>query len=393
MPNTPLGPWPLGQDTFHSDPYHAVFQPQEKLPARLMRAMNCTLDDAGKPHLRPGAALAGALVAGLSGCAFTGGILVQDGDSLILNPQGARQTLASGLATARISFHEHLGSVYWSNGINRGLVRDNGTLTNWGLDVAPTPDCSVVSGAMAAGDYLVALSFVDGNGVESAADLAALITVGTDQGISVTQPSVPTDVTEVRVWCTEANGETLYSAGSALPSGFPFAISDITDEPLRTQFFTPPILGDVLFTYHGFLMIGDGQFLFPSSGVNTHLFDPTEAEARPANIHGGAGLEAGFWTVCERGAYWTTGDEPAKWRTVRKDGRAYAKGGTVVPGSLFPQLETGSEIALFVSENGLVAGMPDGSLYPITKDRWEPDVTGKRYDFAVLDHRLYLNEV
>ena len=58
----------------------------------------------------------------------------------------------------------------------------------------------------------------------------------------------------------------------------------------------------------------------------------------------------------------------------------------MVAGSLLPRLEAAGNVALFVSEHGLMAGLPGGALVPLTEDRQRLDVSGKRASIVYFEH-------
>lgn len=186
----------------------------------------------------------------------------------------------------------------------------------------------------------------------------------------------------MRIFCTRPNGHTLFftkavaKASVAAPATTTITDVEVSEEPLRFQFMSPPIPGSGVFSYRSFLFTFSGKYLYPSYGVAHHLYDISRTvSARPSNIVAGAGLESGFWTVCTEGAFWTTGAEPGNWQTVQKDARAYAAGSLALSGTKLPALKTSAEVALFVSENGLMAGTSDGSLIPLTDDKHRQTVS------------------
>lgn len=379
------GPWPLGLDNVH-DPKHAVFQLPEQpgdQPARLTLAENVDIDNGGWLQRRAGLVERVSVATGKTVFAGAGLLLAQDGGSILLvDPDDwSSSTLVSGLASdALVVFHEHAGQVFWTNGAVTGRILADGTALNWGCSV-PTCTLASVAGTLRAAIYLVAVTFVDAAGVEHAAGKATPITLATPGGIRVSIPAFDPSAVDVRVYATRPNGTELYWVGESAVGSFPVTIADVevSQRPLRTQFLAPPFAGDGLFSYRGALVLFADKFLFPSYGVNTHLYEITEMqEARPTTVLAGAGLDDGFWTLCGSGAFWTTGEKPEDWKTWQRDDRVYAAGSLVLSGSLIPKLQTGLNVALFVSSRGLVAGMPDGSLVPLQEDQLSIDVLGKR---------------
>ena len=185
----------------------------------------------------------------------------------------------------------------------------------------------------------------------------------------------------MKFYATKPNGSDLFWVKTAAVATLPVVISDVevSDEPLRTQHLSPPIAANALWSHGGLLMLGVEDVVFPSYGVNAHLFEITSTlEAYPYDIQAGAGLDGGFWVVTQGGAFWTAGDTPESWKTRQFSDLAFAAGSLVVEGALIPKLQVQTKVALFVSELGLTVGLPGGGLIHLTQDRLPVDVEDKR---------------
>lgn len=389
-----IGPWPAGEDGYHRvDPTHAVYQSGvENVQPRLLHAVNVLLDSQGYPDGRAGLTELESATAGKGVFSGAGLLLFQDGGTIYTyDPDTTTYTArVTGLsASARVVFHEHLNQVLWSNGIAVGRILSDGTATNWGCDAAPQPTLGTTAGALPEGRYLVAVSFVDGNGLEHAAGEADAVTTNGSEAITVAVSPVDSNATHAKIFCTDCNGPDLFRSQKVAVGALPATISALptSNEQPKTQFNSPPIPCDGIFSYRARAMIFVDSFVYPSRAGAFHLFPFTEVvEQRPTNVIAGAGLASGFWTLCEDGAYWTEGLRMKEWQTWKRDGdRKYAAGSLVVPGYLLPILQTQAQVALFVSSDGLVAGLPDGSLTPLTFERMRLDVEGKRARIGVLN--------
>lgn len=382
LPEQQLGPWPEGKDDFHRGT-HVVFQPAEERRARLTEASNVALDDEGWPRLRAGKTQQVVLGSGTDGVSFRDWLIVQDGTQLLrIDPSDWSSTVLEAAAgTDRIEFCEHGNQLFWLSVSNRGRILADGSSVNWGCAVAPVPTLGTTAGSLRAGVYLVACIFVDAQGVEHAAPKAAAITLSTPAAITVGLSAIDSAAVSVKIFASEPNGSDLFYVSTVAVGSMPATITAVavSEEPLRTQFLSPPLLADGLFSYQGLLMLFMDEYIFPSFGANQHLFEVTEyVESRPTSILAGVGLDEGFWTVCERGAFWTTGDVPENWKTRRRDNRRYAKGGLRISGSLLPALRITDPVALFVSQHGVVVGTPTGELIPLHQDQLKLTVTDKR---------------
>jgi hypothetical protein len=76
-------------------------------------------------------------------------------------------TLRSGLSSAPMYFEEVNGIVYFTNGVDYGLIRD-GAARPWGIAQPSTPTVVVVNGgSLVAGVYQIICTLVDADGLES----------------------------------------------------------------------------------------------------------------------------------------------------------------------------------------------------------------------------------
>jgi hypothetical protein len=88
-------------------------------------------------------------------------------------------------------------------------------------------------------------------------------------------------------------------------------------------------------------------------------------------------LDTGFWTLTANGAFWTEGKTPESWETWQRSSLKFSAGALVISGEKIPKLQTSKNIALFVSNRGLVAGLTDGTMVQLTPDQTTLDVAGK----------------
>jgi len=380
LPPLQLGPWPQGQDTFHNET-HAVFQPGEQRLARLSRAVNVDLDDEGWPKRRAGTTLRIALT-GSRLFANNSLVLVQDETSILsVDPSDWSTTeLVSGLSGNPIVFHEHAGQVFWTDGTSNGRITLAGTALNWGCSAAPTPTLGTTAGNLRAGRYLVAATFIDSSGVEHAASKAAVAALDGTTDLTVNLSAIDANAAYVKIYCSKPNGTELFFCSQVAVNALPATITsiEVSEEPLRTQLLSPPIPADVIFSYRGLLMLGVENAVFPSYGLSHHLFDIAEnLETRPENVIAGAGLDTGFWTLTANGAFWTEGKTPESWETWQRSSLKFSAGALVISGEKIPKLQTSKNIALFVSNRGLVAGLTDGTVVQLTPDQTTLDVASK----------------
>jgi len=377
-----LGPW-SGIDNVHEQ-HHAVFQPSDEGRARLVAALDVDLSAEGWPTQREEFEQRLAAAGALRVHSGLGLLLLQDSNSIkaidvSTDPYGAT-TVVSGLNAVAAEFLTLGDKIFWHNGTYSGTIYEDLSTEVWGL---PSADAPVLSGGgggtLQAGRYMVSVTYVDGKGKEHSTKKASVTTVSSGGTIRVSI-SPPVGAVLARVWCTKTNGTQLFFVLEAPVGSFPINItnSDVSVLLLKNQHLSPPIAPDCLFSFNGMLMLGVENAVFPSFGLNHHLFDIGRAqEYFPSRVLAGVGLKDGFWTATERGLYWTTGSDPGSWDTDSRDSRKYAKGSLQLAGHLIPFLKVAQPIAVFVSEDGLVFGLPEGQLVIPHQDQLVLDVEGK----------------
>lgn len=141
-----------------------------------------------------------------------------------------------------------------------------------------------------------------------------------------------------------------------------------------------PVPGGGVAVFRDVLLTWVENWLFPSSGISPHLFrSGHEAFQLPATIQAVAGIATGLWVATTQGLHWLAGDSPAALVRAQRDDRPYAQGSLVLAGSRIPRLETADLVALFVSDVGLVAGLPSGQAVPLTPDQLVLDDITNQY--------------
>lgn len=389
MSTLPFGGFVGGTDNYHAadDRVFDTVSTNEGInpPRRCQLSTNIVFNDEGLPELRPGSVQRITATDGLAAFSALGMLFYQD-QGVIKRVTGtspyATTDVVTGLnASAVVEFHEHAGEIYWTNGLVNGRIKSDGTAAPWGLTVPPAPTLGTTVGDLPAGRYFVCCVLEDADGIEHATGEASLITLADDStDITVDLSAVDTDASIVRIFVTRTDGDTLYFSTSVAPGSLPATITNVraSSEQIKTQFLSPPIPGDGAFSYNGQIITFNGEYLYPSLGEHAHVFeiDLTE-ESRLSDLKAGAGLDGGYWAVTARGAFWTTGQPPDGLNTDKKDNRQYAKGSLVIPGSYLPSLGITDHVALFVSEDGLMVGRPDGVMQPVSDETQRLDVEGK----------------
>lgn len=298
--------------------------------------------------------------------------------------------LVSGLADDDpVQFLEHEGQVWWTTTSYAGRITDAGVPHNWGMSVPPTPTLGTTSGALPAGRYQVTCTYADASGIESAAPQATAITVDGTKAITVTLTPNDTNATHIRIYATAVDSDAFYHVKTVAVGALPTTLTTCTVSkfPLETQHMRGPIPGSGLFAFNRTLFTFRGKWAFPSSEFSQHVFDPMHAALWvAAPIRAAAGVSGGMWLATERGLFFLRGDTLANLTVTRKDHEYYARGTMILPGGKIPSLGTQDIVALFVNQNGPVAGTSDGQMVQFTDGRYRVgSVVEKRASWAYVE--------
>lgn len=371
----PLGPF---RGINNVDPRQSqVFQlPQgpEAPPPFLRAAFNIDLDRQGWVRKRQGQTKVMELTDGHSGFAFGDHLYLVDGTNLVAVDGQSYDinVLASGLAAGKhVSFTEHAGDVYWSNGEQKGRIRNHQN-TYWGVPIPQITGLSQAPGTLLPGRYMVALTGQMVDGTESGARPAQVIDL-TEGAIVV---SALVDTPYANLFVTDANGNTLFWAGSIAASQFPYTIYEtgVSTQALDTIGCKEPPAGQIVRSWRGWLLVANANMLYFSMPVSPHLFHPSsDFQMFDDEIIMMEPLTEGVFIAVRNRTYWVEGQSPADWRPRLVDTRQVVAGpGLRLPGrkiaGLNPETvyrrvqQPANEVVMWMTEDGPAVGMPGGQV-------------------------------
>lgn len=182
---------------------------------------NIDIDKNGVLTPREGHSLAVALAGAHSVKAFESFpfALVADASSLyLLNSAFQLTALRAGLNGTAVHYAQLGSSVFWSNGVQTGIVRSDGSAHEWGIET-PLPTFTAAAaptGGLFAGGYAVTATFVNANGEEGGAPEPVYVDVPEGGGILVSGIPRPLsgEPSAMRLYVTEANSPDLLFAQS-----------------------------------------------------------------------------------------------------------------------------------------------------------------------------------
>ena len=238
------------------------------------------------------------------------------------------------------------------------MLRYDGTdLRTWGVPTVYTqPPCTVTAtpglNRVAAGDYEYAVTVVNAWGEESGTMRSGTLTLSDSSTLQFTGlPTPPTDGS-VRLYVSTLSGTTKYL--QAETTAATVSLSNLTTDGmvLETQFMREPPAGTIIASYHGVLLIADGQTLWVTQPMRPHLIDMSAGWFQyPTAITNVLPVEDGVYVTADK-TYFLTGielDTPEQ-RTLQDFG-AVARSG----------VQFGDKVA-WMTEYGQAIGQRGGQM-------------------------------
>jgi len=279
-----------------------------ELPAdQLRNAVNVDVLDSGKLRRRAGKT---QIASGRAHSLWSNGSLAlvfHAGALKQINPSLSLTTLADNLADRPISYTEAGLDVYWSNGSDYGRI-SGGANQPWGVEVPTVAPALVASsgGALPAGSYQGAVTFVTATGEESAASNvgATDVTAGT-LTITVPQPTEP-QVTGIRLYLTAPNGELFCAIVEVAVGVLTYAVVGLPvyGRELKTQFMARMIPCDIIAHWRGHIFGASGNTLWHTEPYAFGLMRPAANYHQfPTDIRLVVPVTTGIYVVCDK-TYW-----------------------------------------------------------------------------------------
>jgi len=293
-----------------------------------------------------------------------------------VNTDWSTTTLRTGLTPARpLAYTAVADRLFWSNGAEFGCVQ-NGANRTWGVTLPGIAVATAASGAMRAGKYQYAYTYLRSDGQESGAPRAGTIELTDTGGISLASIFASADptVTHKAIYCTSVGGETLFRVGVIANAVTTFSIIEASagSSPLITQFLSPPPAGDFIAEWHGWMLVAKDDRLYVSEPYAPELFDLRKSYPFTDAITMVAPARDGVWVGTLGQVVWLAGDSPEEWKPVPKADYG------AVPGTLSfaaadligDKSEGDDSVAAFATTRGLCLGMPNGTLANLTQPRF-----------------------
>lgn len=375
-----LGPF-LGLNTRLED-----FALNTKEGAYLSAASNVYLDKAGRVHRRPGLTLIQAMTGAHS---LFKNYLVRGAALYRITLPTYSETLIKVLASDdAMSYAEHDGSIYYSNGTDSGRIGSDGALYPWVLPTPSAPATSNIAGTLPAGKYLVAVGYANTTtGEEGGLSASAVVTLSAAGAIRVTLPAATTGATHVKVYVSKHNGTAL-GLYSTVATGT--ATVDITSTTTgktgQDKYIEPMPACTNLFIHMGRLCGTKGDTLYYSEPYRMGYYRADKGFIRfESAISVAVPNQSGVYVVTDK-TQWIPGDVATPADMIR-DVRNYG----AVPGTVFsfPTIT----LVGWVGDKGFVIGDDQGQVTSPTEDviDFDPPASGTAYVMELAKERLVVS--
>lgn len=344
----------------------------------LTDARNIDITDAGRARRRRGSSAIRA-VGKFEWVWADGGLALavrNDTELVRIEPDYTVTALRSDLtAGARMTYARFGNVVFYSNGRQFGKVV-GGESSAWGVNSPGYQGYpSEIGGALEAGRYLFAVTFVRADGREGGTGPSGQATISANGALKINALPVPpdSDVEFKNVYVSAPNGETMYLAGTipAETQSFTLATLHPLTVPLRTQFLSPPPPGFVLASFNGHMLVAHGETLYRSETYQPELFDFRKGLRFGSDIQIVAPVAGGVYLGTRDRVVFLEGDDPAGWKLSDKfdygaipGTLAYVSADKVADGS-----QTGNA-AVFATTKGICVGFDGGAIKNLTQGKF-----------------------
>lgn len=261
------------------------------------------------------------------------------------------------------------------------------------LDTPPAPLLTAGTGSLEPGTYGAAVAWLRG-AQESAPSELATVEVGPSGALEVTLPIwLDPTLTGVRLYLTRRDGGELLRAGDWPAGTASIHLPLLPQLGAAAQFrhLSPMPTGRFLSYWRGRLLVARGNLLRWSEALAYHLHDERHGFVQmPQRITFVQPVDGGVWVGQVDHVVFLRGSAPAEFSAERKGGRAPVPGSAILasPDALGGDLTAGgSDAAVWLAENGYVAGTASGALVELQAGVLK-GITGRAGTSVVFGRRL-----
>lgn len=192
----------------------------------LTKADNVNVTDTGAVVRRDGysVSLSGGYTGAFTTEDFSRMYVIDGGNLKRVRPDMTTTTLQTGISSAPMYWTEINRQIFFTNGVNSGVISQDDDVAAWGWAAPVAPELSAVGGSLNAGVYQVAYTFLLPDGRETGTSLISQITIKDKQNIllsSIPQRAggstlvyiAPADSTVFQLALSTTSGSEIWSSG------------------------------------------------------------------------------------------------------------------------------------------------------------------------------------
>lgn len=250
---------------------------------------------------------------------------VIDGNLYEINESYVVSLLKANIGSGRLDFTECGGNYYFVGDNAKGVIKSNAVQSLGQRQIEQQPTVTVTdNGNLKAGTYLVAITGLDDDGMESGTTAPVSVTVSTDgKVLLLSNLRIPTDTrtTFYAVYVSKRDGEELYRQGIVAVDAGSVSVADVSIEgyALDSVGITNAPFGQFIAYHYGHLFIANGKYLFYSERFKYERWNPSNYYAYESNITAVLPVENGLWVGTEDGIYWVSGKSPVHDKDTQGD--------------------------------------------------------------------------
>ena len=352
-----FGPWPKGMNNR---------QPDYALPDGTLRNLvNGDITVSGHLGRRAGytKVVGGLGLRGGFSCPI-GTYFIRNNELCVFGADESVTVLDTGIVGPTPTYAYFDGVVYFSDGLVTRKLSATAS-SPWGVPTPAAPTVNIVAGSMPLGTYLVAITAIGADGVESgASDLVSIVNPADSGGLQVV--GLPT-ASDANIYVSSPNGEMLYLAGTATAGATSYSVTAAvlgTGAPLTTHQIIPPPPGRIVREYNGRIYIAAGNVLWVTEPYATSWVHVIRGVImQPADITVVEAGSSGLWVVSDK-TYFFRGSGPEDFQISQ----ALEYGAVFGTGARIPYA---NEVTWY-SAKGLVVASGDGQVKNVQEDNVAP---------------------
>lgn len=346
-------------------------------PGQLEVAQNIDIDDTGKILTRLGTALVST---GTYHSLWADGdyaYVVSGQDLCQINPDFTTTVLHRLSSAGRLSYARAQGTVYFTNGVDKGRIRHGG-VGEWGVRPPVGQPVAVAgAGTLPAGRYLYALTHLRFDGQESGTGAFGSIELTVPGGIdfSSIESSSDVDVLQKCLYLSGPNGTELFHEVTLASQDSTYSCRKARGgRRLETEFANPPVAGTIAEIHSGRMYVVRDNAAYFSDPFNYERFRGTQFLMLPGPITMWASVNDGIYASTPDGTWFFQGKDPQE-MSSRQIFPYGAIPGTAVKTTLgalksveeVQEGEPAQQAVLFTTPHGVCVGGEGGTAANLTE--------------------------